>query len=145
MATFISNKKARIAYTIVDTIEAGIELQGYEVKSIKTNQGTLDGGKVIIRGGEAFLVGTYIPPFQSANTPGSYDPYRTRRLLLHKKEMVDILQKETSQGLTAIPLLLYSSNNRIKAEIGLCKRNTKKDKRNVLRAKDDKREMRKYV
>lgn len=142
MATFIKNKKARLTYSILETYEAGIELHGYEVKSLKSGLGSLEGGKVVIRGGEAYMVGTYIPPYQGPNTPGSYDPYRTRRLLLHKKEMVEIINKETSLSLTTVPLSLYSSSNRIKAEIGLCKRNTKTDKRNVLRAKDDKREMR---
>lgn len=142
MATFIRNKKVRLTYTIVETYEAGIELHGYEVKSLKAGLGSLEGGKVVIRGGEAFMVGTYIPPFQGPNTPGSYDPYRTRRLLLHKKEMTEIVNKEAANSLTTIPISLYSSSNRIKAEVGLCKRNTKTDKRNVLRAKDDKREMR---
>jgi SsrA-binding protein len=82
----VENKKLRLVYDVVDTLQAGLELQGYEVKSLRQKLGSLDGSKVIVRGGEAFLVGSYIPAYQPANTPKSYDEHRTRRLLLKKKK-----------------------------------------------------------
>lgn len=134
----ISNKKAHILYTITDSLEAGIELFGHEVKSIKKGQGSLEAAKVIIRGGEAFLVGAFIPPYQQANTPSSYDPYRTRRLLLHASEIAKIIGTlgQTPQ-LTVTVLSFYISNNRIKAELALCKGKNKADKRHDIRAKEE--------
>lgn len=141
----VSNKKAHILYFIEDTIEAGVELFGYEVKSIKGGQGSLEASKAIIRGGEIFLVGAFIPPYQQANTPSGYDPYRTRKLLLKKSEIVKLIGKLGQSQLTLIVLSFYSSNNRIKAELALCRQKLKADKRNDLRTKDDKLRMRRIV
>lgn len=143
---FISNKKAHIQYFIEDTLEAGVELFGYEVKSIKNGQGSLEAARVIIRGNEVFLVGAFIPPYQQANTPPQYDPYRTRRLLLKKRETQKLIGKlGQEQQLTLLVLSFYSSNNRIKAELALCKQKLKADKRNDLRTKEDKLRMRRVV
>lgn len=143
---FISNKKAHIQYFIEDTLEAGVELFGYEVKSIKNGQGSLEAARVIIRGNEVFLVGAFIPPYQQANTPPQYDPYRTRRLLLKKREAQKLIGKlGQEQQLTLLVLSFYSSNNRIKAELALCKQKLKADKRNDLRTKEDKLRMRRVV
>lgn len=133
----ISNKKAHLNYFIEDTLEAGVELFGYEVKSIKKSHGSLEAARVIIRGGEVFVVGAFIPPYQQANTPPNYDPYRTRRLLLKKSEIAKLVGKLSQTQLTLMLLSLYSSNNRIKAEIALCKQKLKADKRNDLRTKED--------
>jgi len=141
----ISNKKAHILYFIEDTIEAGVQLFGYEVKSIKGGQGSLEAAKAIIRGGEVFLVGAFIPPYQQANTPSNYDPYRTRKLLLKKSEISRLVGKLGQAQLTLIALSFYSSNNRIKAELALCRQKLKADKRNDLRTKDDNLRMRRIV
>jgi SsrA-binding protein len=143
--TFISNKKAHILYFIEDTIEAGVQLFGYEVKSIKGCQGSLEAAKAIIRGGEVFLVGAFIPPYQQANTPSDYDPYRTRKLLLKKSEISRMVGKLGQAQLTLVVLSFYSSNNRIKAELALCRQKLKADKRNDLRTKDDNLRMRRIV
>lgn len=141
----ISNKKAHILYFIEDTIEAGVQLFGYEVKSIKGGQGSLEAAKAIIRGGEVFLVGAFIPPYQQANTPSNYDPYRTRKLLLKKSETSRMVGKLGQAQLTLVVLSFYSSNNRIKAELALCRQKLKADKRNDLRTKDDNLRMRRIV
>lgn len=141
----ISNKKAHILYFIEDTIEAGVELFGYEVKSIKGGLGSLEAAKAIIRGGEVFLVGAFVPPYQQANTPSQYDPYRTRKLLLKKSEVTKLVGKLGQAQLTLVVLSFYSSNNRIKAELALCRQKLKADKRNDLRTKDDNLRMRRIV
>lgn len=138
----VVNKKLTLSYSVLETLEAGIELFGYEVKSLRDKLGSLDGSKVIIRGGEAFLVGSYIPPYQAANTPSNYDATRTRRLLLSKKTIAEIAEKEKSSNLTAHPISLYTKNNLIKCEIGLCKKLQKHDKRESIKKDIAKREAR---
>lgn len=139
----ISNKKAHFNYTIGDTIEAGIELVGPEVKSVKGGQGSLEGTKVIIRGGEAYIIGLFIPPYQQKNTLASYDATRTRRLLLNKSEILRLQGNMSQQPqLTLIPLSLYSSHNRIKVQVALCTSKHKADKREDIRKKEDALRMR---
>ena len=91
MTTLIENKKARLRFEVLETYQAGLELAGYEVKSIRSKLGSLDGSRVIVRGAEAFIVGMTVPPFQIANTPKTYDPERPRRLLLTRKEIGEYL------------------------------------------------------
>ncbi len=129
----IEAKKLHLTYTITDTIEAGIELFGFEVKSLRKKLGSLDGAKVIVRGGEAFIVGSYIPPFQATNTPKSYDPYRTRRLLLSKSEIIDLYAAEQAKTLTLAPHSLYLKNNLIKCEVAFCKKKQARDKREDIK------------
>ena len=129
----IESKKLHLTYVITDTKEAGIELFGFEVKSLRKRFGSLDGAKVIVRGGEAFIVGSYIPPYQAANTPKSYDPYRTRRLLLKKSDIVDLYAIEQAKALTLAPHSLYLKNTLIKCEIAFCKKKQAKDKREDIK------------
>jgi SsrA-binding protein len=138
----VESKKLHLTYIITDTIEAGIELFGFEVKSLRKKQGSLDGAKVIVRGGEAFLVGAYIPPYQPANTPKSYDPYRTRRLLLNKDEVIDLYNIEQAKTLTLAPHSLYLKNTHIKCEVALCKKKNARDKREAIKKDISKRELR---
>jgi len=138
----IESKKLHLTYIITDTKEAGIELFGFEVKSLRKKQGSLEGAKVIVRGGEAFLVGSYIPPYQAANTPASYDEHRTRRLLLNKKEIAELLHQEEVRGLTIHPISLYIKNNLVKCDIALCKKLQKHDKREKVKQEISRREMR---
>ena len=139
----ISNKKAHLHYAISDTYECGIELVGTEVKSIKKGLGSLEGTRAIIRGGEAYIVGMFIPSYQDHNTSSTYDNTRTRRLLLHKQEIVRIQSTLSSNPeLTLIPLSLYTNNNRIKVELALCSQKNKADKRDTIRKKEDELRMR---
>lgn len=138
----VINKKWGLHYEIKETLQSGVELFGFEVKSLRNKLGSLDGGRVIIRGGEAFLVGTYIPAYQENNTPKEYDPYRTRRLLLHKHEMEHIITEEQGGNLTTIPISLYLKSNLIKCEIALCKKKQKGDKRENIKKDIARREIR---
>ena len=126
-------------------MEAGIELFGFEVKSLRNKQGSLDGAKIIVRGGEAYLVGAYIPPYQASNTPKSYDPYRTRKLLLNKNQIVDLYAIEQGKTLTLAPHSLYLKNTLIKCEIALCKKKNARDKREDIKKDITRRELRDSV
>jgi SsrA-binding protein len=145
MATFIDHRKARFNYEILETMEAGIELFGFEVKSVKKGQGSLEGAFVIIRGGEAFIVNMNIPPFQVANTPKDYDPMHPRRLLLTKKEIQELAEKEAVKGLTIIPLSLYSKGRRIKVSVGIARGKKQFDKRETIKKRETDREMRRTL
>lgn len=141
MSTYLTHKKAHFDYEILKTYEAGLSLYGHEVKSVRANRGKLEGGFVIIRGGEAFLVGVNINPYQPKNLPKKYDPERARKLLLSKKELAEIeLQTETA-GLTAIPLKLYNLGRHIKLELAVVKGKKKHDKRETIKARDTKRDI----
>ena len=139
MATFVSNKKARFDFEILDTFEAGIVLLGTEVKSIKKGQGKLEGSHVVIRGGEAFLVNASIPAFQKANTGSDYDPERPRKLLLNQKELKKLETEEKQAGLTIVPIKLYNKNRNIKLEIAIVRGKKKADKRQTIKERDTKR------
>jgi SsrA-binding protein len=138
--TLVANKQARRDYEILETYEAGIELYGFEVKSLREKQGSLQGAYVVVRGGEAWLVEAHIPSFQPANTPDEYDPNRTRKLLLHQHEINDIAAKEREGGIAIIPLSMYNKDGRIKIEIAVAKGKAKHDKRQDIKERDMKRE-----
>ncbi len=138
----IENKKLGMVYTVEETISTGMELFGFEVKSIRMKLGSLDGARIIIRGGEAFLVGAFIPPYQAANTTPSYDPYRTRKLLVTKKEIFRLAAVEQEKRLTLIPISLYLNNNLIKCSLGLCKKKQAGDKRENIKKDIARREQR---
>ncbi len=138
--SLVQNKKVNLNYELKESFEAGMELRGFEVKNLSQKQGSLEGARVILRGGEVFVVGMYIPPYQIANTPASYDPYRTRRLLLNKKEITYLAMALEGTGLQVVPVSVYA-NKHIKMQIALAKRRNKADTRQHLREKDDKRMM----
>ncbi len=138
----IDNKKIGMTHTTTEVIQAGIELLGFEVKSLRQKLGSLEGSRVIVRGGETFLVGSYIPPYQAANTPKSYDPYRTRRLLLTKAEIEKLYGVEKTKNLTLIPNSLYLSKNLVKCDIALCRKKNAADKREDIKKDISRREQR---
>lgn len=137
----IEYKKARLKYELLEEFEAGLELFGYEVKSVRDKKGSLDGAHVTVRGNEAFIIGSYIPPFQAANTPESFDPYRTRRLLLKKKELTELAGKEKEKGLTLVPISLYNRGRIIKARIAVVRGKKQHDKRESIKKRDTAREL----
>jgi SsrA-binding protein len=141
MTTYLSHKKAHFDYEVLETFEAGIVLSGHEVKSVRANRGKLEGGFVIIRGGEAFLVGVNINPYQPNNQLKKYDAERARKLLLSKKELAEIEKHTETAGLTAIPLKLYNSGRNIKLEVAVVKGKKKHDKRESIKARDTKRDI----
>ena len=141
MATYIDNRKAHFNYEVEETFEAGIELAGFEVKSIKNGHGTINSAFVIVRGGEAYIMGMHIPPYQPNNTDPGYDPDRTRRLLLSKKEIKKLADKDSTKGLTLIPLSLYSKGRYIKVSIAVARGKRVYDKRETIKKRETDREI----
>ena len=135
----IENKKVTFDYEILETLEAGLELFGFEVKSLRAGNGSLKGAHVVARGGEAYLVGASIPAWQPANAPKSYDPERTRRLLLSRKEIARVASAESEKGLTVVPLSVYNKKSRLKLGIAIARGKKKEDKRHSIRAREEKR------
>ena len=142
MATYIKNRKAYFNYEIKKTFEAGLELLGFEVKSIKNGKGNLTGAFCIIRGDEAFLIGAHISAYQENNTPKDYDPTRTRKLLVSKKEMKELSTAEGTKGLTLVPISLYSKGRYIKVSIAVARGKRTFDKRETIKKRDLDRELR---
>lgn len=141
MSTYAIHRKAKFDYEILETYEAGLLLSGIEVKSIRQKKVRLEGAFVVVRGGEPFIVGLQIPAYQPLNAPKSYDPERTRKLLLSKKEIAEIDQKTNTERLTAIPLKLYNSGRKIKLEMAVVRGKKKHDKRETLKSRDSKRDI----
>jgi len=141
MSNYSSNKKARFDFEILETFEAGLVLLGTEVKSIRVGRARLEGGHIIVRGGEAYLVGIGIPSFQPINTTKSYDPERARKLLLSKKELEELERATEHARLTAIPLSLYNKGRQIKLGFAIARGKKKADKRETLKIRDTKREL----
>ena len=144
MEPFSINKKARFDYEILETFDAGIELSGHEAKSIKMGRFDLSGSHAIVRGGEVFLVGATIHPFQVKNAPPDYDPTRTRKLLLTKKEIRHIFGK-LNEGLTLVPIKSYNKRGFVKIELGLGRGKNKSDKRETIRKREVEREIRRAI
>ena len=134
------NKKARYNYSIEDTYEAGIALMGTEVKSLREGRANLGDSYGKIENGEIFLVDAHISPYNFGNR-FNHDPLRTRKLLLHKKEIRRLIGKVQERGFTLIPLRLYFSNGKAKVELGLGKGKKLFDKRETLKRKTMQREM----
>jgi len=145
MQILINNKKAYFNYEILEKYVAGIELFGFEVKSIKAGQGSLEGAYVTIRGGEAYLIGANIPAFQAKNSPESYDPIRNRRILLTKKEISTLVSVEAKKGFAMPALAIYNAGGKIKIEIGVARGKKQFDKRETIKKRDTEREMRREM
>ncbi|MDP3727352.1 MAG: SsrA-binding protein SmpB [bacterium] len=141
MAVLAINRRAEFDYEILETYEAGIALHGFEVKSLRAGRMQLAGAFVIIRGGEAWLVNASIPPYQNANTPTGYDPVRPRRLLLHRRELEELIGKSAQKGLTLAVLRVYTKGPRIKVGFGLARHRKKRDERERIREREDKRKI----
>ena len=137
---YVENKKVHLRYTVLETFQAGLELFGGEVKSLRAKHGSLEGSRVVVRGGEAYLVGMTIPPYQLANTQETYDPERSRRLLLSKKEIGELGDAEARKGLTIVPLEVYNAGKYIKVRVAIVRGKGKGDKREDMKKKDADRE-----
>ena len=141
----VENKYIGREYEILESFDAGIELLGHEVKSLKSGRGSLKGAYVIIRGGEAFITGMHIPAYQPANTPKGYDEYRPRRLLLTKKEIFRLLGLEKERGLTILPKKVYNKGNKLKVALVVVRKLKKHDKRELLKKKEANRETERFL
>jgi len=136
------NRRARFDYEILENYEAGIELLGTEVKSVKAGQMNLAGSYAVIRGGDAWLLNAQIPPYQPKNAPKDYDPARTRRLLLHNKEIAELIGKLHEKSLSLLPLKAFIKHGFIKLDLGLGRSRKAKDKRDFIKKRETEREMR---
>lgn len=141
--TLAENRKARHDYTVLDTLECGIELTGTEVKSIRRGGANLAGSYGAVLGGELFLVGADIAGYEFGNR-FNHDPKRNRRLLAHAKEVLALKAKSEAKGLTLVPLKLYLKRGRVKVELGVCRGKALHDKRDALKAKALKRDLERY-
>jgi SsrA-binding protein len=141
MKIITENKKAFFNYKILEKFEAGITLLGQEVKSIKSGRINLKGSYVTFRGGEIYLVGCTVPPYQPKNVPPDYNPQRSRKLLLKKSEIKNLIGKSKQKGLTLIPLKVYTKKGKIKVEFGIAKGLKKIDKREKIKKREVKRKI----
>lgn len=143
--TLVKNKKASLKYTPIEYFTAGFELLGTEVKALRAKMGSLEGARVVIRGGEAFIIGMTIPPYQTANTAKNYDSERSRRLLLTKQEIAILASAEAKKGLTIVPLEVYTQGRFVKTRIAIVRGKGKIERREELKKRDAGREMRRIL
>ncbi|HHJ11953.1 MAG TPA: SsrA-binding protein SmpB [Chromatiales bacterium] len=134
------NKKAFFDYHIEDQLEAGLVLEGWEVKSIRAGQVSLKESYILLKDGEAWLFGAHIQPLASASTHVQADPLRTRKLLLHRDEIARLIGAVERKGYTVLPLSMYWKNGRVKLKIGIGKGKKQYDKRAVQKERDWNRE-----
>jgi SsrA-binding protein len=140
MKIVCQNRKAYHDYHIEDTVEAGIALLGTEVKSLREGKASLKESYVMIKEGEAFLLNCHINPYTHGNRM-NHDPLRTRKLLLHRKELNSLAGKATEKGFTLIPLKIYFKDSFAKVEIGLAKGKRLFEKRETIKAREARREI----
>jgi len=138
--TVARNRRARHEYDILETFECGIALQGSEVKSLRAGRVTLADAYARIEGGEAWLLGVHIPPYEHAAGFGAHDPERRRKLLLHREQIDELLGRTQQQSLTLVPLSVYFKDGRAKVELALAKGRRLYDKRHAIAARDAERE-----
>ena len=134
--TIVVNRKARHDYFIEQSLEAGLSLEGWEVKSLRDNKVQIKEGYVILKNNELFLFGAHISPMANASTHVNPDPTRTRKLLLNRLEINRIKDKINQKGATVVPLKLYWARGRVKLEIGVAKGKKDHDKRQDIKEKD---------
>ena len=134
------NKKARHDYFIEDTLECGIALQGTEVKSIRNGQFNLKDSYAQVKNGELLLVGMHVSPYAQGNIY-NHDPFRTRKLLAHKREIVRLGREQQTEGMSLVPLSLYLKEGKVKVELAVARGKKLYDKRHTIAARDAGREM----
>jgi len=137
MKTLAYNRRAKFDYDILKEYEAGIILKGYEVKSVKNKKASLKGAFVVAHDEELFLVNSHIPLYEYAGDVPGYDPDRSRKLLLHKKEIAYLQGKAKTEGLTLVPLSMYNKKGKVKLLFALAKGKKKYDKRQVIKQRED--------
>lgn len=142
MPDIAENRRARFDYEIEEVFDAGMALLGHEVKSSKGGRFEIVGSRVLVRGGEAWLVNSHIPPYQPKNAPAGYEEDRSRRLLLTKEELKRITGALQEKGRMLVPLRAYLKHGFIKLELGLGRPRQKHDKREIIKKRAHEREMR---
>jgi SsrA-binding protein len=145
MSELAYNKRANFDYEILEKYEAGLELLGHEVKSIKTGHISLKESFVTIRGVELFLTNAHIPHYKHAGKLENYDPTRPRKLLVKKAEIRRLIGKARTQGLTLVPIRVYTKRRYLKLEFGLGKGKKEYDKRDKIKKREDERGIRRLL
>ena len=145
MTTNATNRKARFDYEILEHFNAGLELSGTEVKSVRAGLISLVGSYIGIRGDEAYLLNANIQPFQAKNAPSEYDPIRARRLLLSKKEILELKKAESTAGLAIIPISVYNKGRFLKLDVAIARGKKKFDKRNAIKSRDVERDIKRNI
>jgi SsrA-binding protein len=140
-ARIAENKKASFNYFFEERYEAGIVLQGWEVKALKEGKAQLTDGYVVVKDGELFVIGLQINPLKTASTHISTDATRTRKLLMHKDEIRRLIGKVEQRGYTLVPLNLHWKAGKVKCEVALAKGKAEHDKRDTIRDREGKREV----
>ena len=140
----IKNRKANFEYFIKERYEAGIELKGTEIKSIRKGSCDIKDSFIIIKNQEALLLNTYIAKYEEGNI-FNHEERRTRKLLLHKKEIKKLLEASSKDGYSLIPLSIYLKKGKAKVEVGVCKGKKLYDKRETIKQRDDERNMAKAI
>ena len=140
-ARIADNKKARYNYFVEERFEAGMVLEGWEVKAAREGKVQLTDGYVVIRDGELFLIGCQINPLKTASTHVNPDAVRTKKLLLHKDEIKRLVGKVEQRGFTLVPLNVHWKNGKIKCDIALAKGKAEHDKRDTIKDREGKREV----
>lgn len=139
--TVVSNRRARHDYEILERFEAGIVLTGAEVKSLRGGRGSLQEAFARVRDGEVWIEGMHIPPYEQASDKRTYDPIRTRKLLLHREQIARLIGKTAERGLALIPLRVYFSHGLAKLELGLGRGRRRFEKRQAIAEREHAREM----
>ena len=139
--TITVNRKARHDYFIDETYEAGIVLTGSEIKSVRAGRVNLRDSYATVKGGEAWLLNVHIAPYEQASTHERYDPRRTRKLLLHRRQINRLAGRVQAKGYTLVPLRIYLKDNRAKVEIALARGKKLYDKRRAIAEREAQREM----
>lgn len=142
MPVLATNKKANYDYEILKSFEAGLVLTGQEVKSAKKGNAKLKGAYVVISNDEAYVINMHIPKYNKAGSLQDYDPYRSRKLLLNKKELNFLIGKKNEKGLTLVPTKMYTKFGRIKLEFGVARGKKKFEKKEAIKKRDIDRDMR---
>ncbi len=137
--TLVENRKARFDYEILETFEAGIELKGSEVKSIRQGKVSIKGAYADIQDGEVYLIGMHIAPYDPSGSFG-HDPLRPKKLLLHKREIKRLIGKVKERGLTLVPIRVYLKGHLVKVELALVRGKRKYDKREEIKRRELERE-----
>ncbi len=144
-STIALNKKARHDFFIEESYEAGVSLEGWEVKSLRDGRIQIKESYVLLRDGEAYLFGAHISPLSTASTHIHPDPLRSRKLLMHRRELDRLIGLVDRKGYTLVPLALYWKRGRAKLEVGLAKGKQEHDKRAAIKDRDWKREQRRIL
>ncbi len=145
MSNYAENRKARFDYELMEEFEAGLELDGPEVKSVRAGKMSLAGSFVSVRGGEAFLLNAEVAPYQPKNLKTDYDPKRVRKLLMTKDELSKLATAEATKGLTIVPITVYNKGRFIKCRVAIARGKKEFDKRESIKKRDTERDLKRSL